>query len=296
MPKRKMFFGAILIFGALIGLAVSIPVYFSPAGIRVESPVVYGQRDGQNLMLDVWKPAKPNGKGLVFILSGNWQSEGEQKLKKWYVAPFLRSGYTIIGLGHVSQPEASVPEIVQDVMRGIRYIRYHSADWGIDAERLGIVGSSSGGHLALCVATMGSEGVPDAEDPVDRCSSRVQAAAVFYPVTDLIRLDDEVYFEEPPTNQQVNFGPHSREPDQWPQIARSVSPLYHVSDELPPVLLSHGDADPFVPIGQSQRFKAAADRIEAGPVELIVHPGRGHGSRAMLVDLFRFCRFFKQHL
>ncbi len=72
---------------------------------------------------------------------------------------------------HVSQPEASVMEIAEEVSRAVRYIRHHARDYGADPQRLGVTGGSAGGHLSLLLATRGGPGPADAADPVDRESS-----------------------------------------------------------------------------------------------------------------------------
>ncbi|HBY62859.1 MAG TPA: alpha/beta hydrolase, partial [Solibacterales bacterium] len=81
------------------------------------------------------------------------------------------------------QPGSTVMEIVDDMNRGIRFIRRNAARYGIDPSRIGVSGGSAGGHLSLMLATRGGPGPQDSPDPVDRESSAVQAVAIFYPVT-----------------------------------------------------------------------------------------------------------------
>ena len=131
---------------------------------------------------------------------------------RWMVAPLLRRGYTIFAVSHLSQPQATVMEIVADVHRGVRFIRHHAKEYGIDPNRIGVAGGSAGGHLSLMLATRGGPGVPDANDPVDRESSAVQAAAVFFPVTDLLNLGDSTENPGdggPPKSFVKAFGPRS---------------------------------------------------------------------------------------
>ena len=80
----------------------------------------------------------------------------------------------------------TIPDIIQDLHRAVRFIRYNAANYGINRGRLGIMGISSGGHLALMVATQGTPGRAEAKDPVDRESSSVQAVACFFPPTDFL--------------------------------------------------------------------------------------------------------------
>ena len=78
-------------------------------------------------------PPSPNGLGIVFIVSGGWRS-GRGEFHPWLMAPLLRRGYTVFAVYHVSQPEATVDEIVADVSRAVRFIRLHAADYGIDPD------------------------------------------------------------------------------------------------------------------------------------------------------------------
>src|SRR5205823_13512724 len=85
-----------------------------------------------------------------------------------------------------SQPRFTIPEILQDMHRATRFIRYHAKDYKIDPDRIGISGASAGGHLSLMQGMAGDLGDPNAKDPVDRVSSRVQAVACFFPPTDFL--------------------------------------------------------------------------------------------------------------
>ncbi len=268
--------------GAIV--AFKIYTYYDPPLSRYERDVLYHLREGRELTYDVMTPENPNGIGLIFLVSGSWQSGRDHRFTRLTTAPFLRRGFTIFALYHLSQPEATVPEVVEDIKLGVRSIRMRADDWEVDPERLGIFGRSSGGHLAMCVATQSED-------------SPVAAAAVFFPVTDLVTLDDEVWYQEIPTHQQVNFGPEADDDTHWPKLARRLSPVYHIDPAtMPPVLIAHGDADPDVPIEQSYRFKERADKLGAGPVELKVRPGEGHSYKRMYLELPDFAQFFEEQL
>src|SRR5439155_3550362 len=99
---------------------------------------------------------------------------------------FLKRGYTVFAVVHGSQPKFTVPEILLDMHRAVRYIRSHAQDFKIEPERIGITGGSAGGHLSLMQGTAGDLGDPKARDPVERVSSRVQAVACFFPATDFL--------------------------------------------------------------------------------------------------------------
>src|SRR5690606_10324927 len=124
---------------------------------------------------DVLTPRRGgNGRGILFLVSGSWKSRPES-VRTWLAAPFVREGFTVFAVCHHSQPEVSVMEIVSDIERAVRHIRHGAAARGLDPDRLGISGGSSGGHLSLMLATKGGPGDPAADDPVERESSEVAA-------------------------------------------------------------------------------------------------------------------------
>lgn len=271
--------------------------YFHPPVVQ-QPGLVYGERHGKDLVFHVLKPERnANGRGVLFMVSGSWKSN-PRSVEPWIVAPLLRRGYTVFGVCHVSQPEASVMEIVSDIQRAVRHIRHHAADWDIDPDQLGISGASSGGHLSLMLATRGGPGDPNAPDPIDRESSAVQAAAVFFPVTDLLNLGESTQNPGdggPPISYVKAFGPNADDMPTWKRTGADVSPIYHTGPDLPPVFIIHGDADTLVPVDQSTRFVETATESGA-TVELIIRRGKPHGWITMIWDLHRFADWYDRYL
>ena len=270
--------------------------YFHPSFER-DDRVIYTQRHGYELGFETFRPEQPNGLGIIVMVSGGWRS-GSDNFRPWMAAPLLRRGYTIFAVWHLSQPEATVMEIVEDVNRAVRLIRHNARDYGVDPNRLGVTGGSAGGHLSLMLATRGGPGSPEAADPVDRESSAVQAVAIFFPVTDLLDLGQSTENPGdggPPKSFVEAFGPEATDMAAWKQIGREMSPIYHVTPDLPPVLIFHGDADTLVPLEQSEWFVARA-RETGATVELVVRPGKQHGWLTMIWDVRRFADWFDRHL
>jgi acetyl esterase/lipase len=271
-------------------------IYFHPSMEKI-SGVSYGQRHGQNLTLDVLRPAKSNGIGILIMVSGGWKSSAGS-FRPWIAAPLLRHGYTVFAVYHIPQPQATVMEITEDVNRAVRFVRHNARQYGIDARRLGVTGGSAGGHLSLMVATRGGPGPADAADPIDRESSAVQAVAIFYPVTDLLNLGkstENLGDGGPPKSFVKAFGPQSTNLAVWKVIGHEMSPIYYVNSNLPPSLIYHGDADTLVPLDQSERFQSEARKL-GRTVELVVHHGGMHGWYSMVWDLRRFADWFDLYL
>jgi acetyl esterase/lipase len=261
-----------------------------PAFNRKED-VIYARKFGTALTMDVFTPkSKSNGAGVVFAVSGGFRSSHDA-INPFVLRPLLDRGYTVFAVVHGSQPRFTVPEIIADMNRAVRFIRYHAKDYGIDKSRIGITGASAGGHLSLMLGTAGSEGDPNAKDPVDRESSRVQAVACLFPPADLLN------YGEPPkemlhaTDHNLPFRPAfdyyelDKKTNVWVpitdterlrEITRQISPITHVSADDPPTLIIHGDADVLVPIQQSHLF--VKKMLSAGvQTKLVIKKGAGHG-------------------
>ena len=281
---------------ALTALAAGVWLYYHPSLTSVQR-VTYGQRHGHELSYDVVRPENPNGLGVALMVSGSWKS-GTNSFRPWMTAPLLRRGYTILAVYHVSQPEATVAEIFEDVSRAIRHIRHHAQEHGIDPKRLGVTGGSAGGHLSLLLATRGGPGLAQTADPIDRESCAVQAVAIFYPVTDLLNLGnstENLHDGGPPKSFVKAFRPQPNGLTNWVDIGKPLSPIFHLHPGVAPTLIYHGDADTLVPLDQSQRYQSRAREI-GSTVELVVHPGGKHGWLTMLWDIHHFADWFDLHL
>ena len=138
-----------------------------PAFTRNE--VIYGRKFGTALTADVIQPAKPNGYGVVAMISGGFFSSHDS-ISPAFFRPLLERGYTVFAVVHGSQPKFTIPEITGDVHRALRFIRHHAKEYGVKPAQLGIMGASAGGHLSLTLGTQGQPGDPASKDPVDRKS------------------------------------------------------------------------------------------------------------------------------
>lgn len=241
--------------------------------------VIYTKHDGVALTMDVFVPEKPNGIGVLWMVSGGWVSN-HNSISPQIAQIFTKHGMTVFQVVHGTQPRFKLPEIVKDIHRAVRFVRANAGTYGVDPNRLAISGGSAGGHLSLMMGAYGAPGEPNAKDPVDRQSSRVQAVACFYPPTDFLNYGKEgswAYDSGPLKVYWPAFGITEKTTrEELEALGKSTSPIYGDLAHMPPTLIIHGDADTLVPLQQSQRF---VDQLKAAkvPLELDVRPGKGHG-------------------
>jgi acetyl esterase/lipase len=273
--------------------------------------VIYGRKFGTALTMDVFTPKdkeKANGAGVIFCVSGGFFS-AKESINPAVCGEFVKRGYVVFAVVHGSQPKFTIPEILTDMHRAVRFIRHHAKEYGVDPERLGISGGSAGGHLSLMQGCAPKPGDPKAKDPVDRESSKVAAVACFFPPTDFLNYgkDGEVAlgtgvlsgfkppfdFHEfdPKAGKFVAVSDDKKRQD----IGKAISPASHVTKESAPALIIHGDKDTLVPIQQAERIieKLKAEKV---PCKLVVKPGAAHGWAGMDKDLAVFADWFDEHL
>jgi acetyl esterase/lipase len=242
--------------------------------------VVYSESFGIGLLVDIFVPKEnANGLAVIDVVSGAWHSDAG-KLRDHERAQmfniYCSRGYTIFGIRPGSVTKFTGDEMLDHVRTGIRYVKSRADEFGIDPDRLGLVGASAGGHLALLSTVHAEDGDPESKDPLRKFDSRVKAAAVFFPPTDFLEWGEG----EPDYSGSIghlffNGGVDGQPEANVLETAKRLSPLHNIPDTTPPYLLIHGDADPMVPLNQSKKFVDAVNE-KGGKAELIVKPGGGH--------------------
>lgn len=297
-----------LLLALLAAAAVAAPALAQAPKFDRKEDVIYGRKWGTALTLDVFTPKeKPNGAGVIFCVSGGWFSSHDN-INLGFVAEFLKRGYVCFAVVHGSQPKFTIPEVLEDMHRAVRYVRHHAKEYGVDPDRLGITGGSAGGHLSLMMGTTGKDGDPKAKDPVDRESSKVAAVGCFFPPTDFLNYgkDGAVmlgrgllegfkapfdFTELDPLTRSFNL---VSDETKRRAIGKQISPVYHVSKTSAPALIIHGDKDALVPIQQAERIikRYKAEGVEC---ELVVKAGGAHGWPGIDKDLVTVADWFDKH-
>jgi len=271
--------------------------------------VIYGRKFGTALTMDVFVPKeKQNGAAVIFCVSGGWFSSKES-VNVGFVQEFLNRGYVCFAVLHGSQPKYSIPEVLEDQHRAVRYIRTNAKKYAIDPERLGISGASAGGHLSLMQGCAPKPGDPNAKDPVNKESSKVAAVACFFPPTDFMNYGKEgelaigsgtlTNFKAPFDFTELDKKTKSfvliTDAAKRKEISKAISPITHVSKDSAPALILHGDKDVLVPLQQAESMIEKLKGAEV-PCELVIKKGQAHGWATMGEDMKLLADWFDKHL
>ena len=295
-------------FLAAVAVVALAPSAFAQPNYTRTEDVIYGRKHGLAMTMDVFAPKeKANGKGIIFCVSGGWVSNkpGGPGLAQ----PLIDRGYTVFAVVHGSQPKFTIPEVLEDMHRAVRFIKHNAKKYTVDPDLLGISGGSAGGHLSLMQGCAPKDGNPKATDPVERQSSKVAAVACFFPPTDFLNYGKEgevalgdgtlkgfrppfdFWEREKGTNKLVVIEDQERRK----AIGKQISPVYHVTKDSAPALIVHGDADLLVPIQQAELVIAKLKDSKVS-CELVVKKGLAHGWAGMDKDVVTLADWFDKYL
>lgn len=238
--------------------------------VQDERDVEFGKGGDTALKLDVYKPAGKADKprpAVIFIHGGGWHSG--DKRKATLADEFTKRGYVYVSVNYRLSGEAPYPAAVEDCKCAVRWLRANAKAYDVDPDRLGVFGTSAGGHLALMVGLAdGIEGEGGHKEP----SSKVKAVCSWFGPADFTKGAGE--FEGGSARVLERFiGVSFKEK---PDVYKEASPVTHASKDDPPVLMIHGDKDATVPIGQSQAMEKALKDVGMD-VAFITVKNAGHG-------------------
>jgi acetyl esterase/lipase len=238
------------------------PVLLWPDG----APGAVGTDDADRPEVRIYPPESSRNGACVVICPGGGYGVLATDHEGHQIAGWLNTiGVTGVVLKYRLGPRYRHPAPLQDVQRAMRYVRAHADDLQIDADRVGVMGFSAGGHLASTISTHFDNGDPDSSDPIERESCRPDFAILAYPVISF-------------TAKFAHLGSARNllgdNPD--PELLKSLSNETQVTAETPPTFLFHTSEDDGVPVKNSLAYFQAL--IEHGvPAELHVYQMGPHG-------------------
>lgn len=240
--------------------------------------------------LDLYYPEQGEGPFplLLYIHGGGWRMGTRRICFLDCIIGAVEHGYAVASMDYRLVPGVCFPEFLYDVKTAVRWARANAAEYRLDSERIGAIGDSAGGTLALLLGfTAGMPGWGDEHYGWSGVSDAVQAVCAMYAPT-VLDGDEEAWLRENGLRRRIvgdgkadvygeAFGTADRE------TLRRVSPVSLVHPDIPPVLLQHGRADALVPC-QHSIFLARRIETLCSPdrVQLRLYPERDHGDRLFL--------------
>ena len=250
-----------------------------PPALKVEllwpggAPGALGDEDTDRPNLTIYLPHANEAHSAVIVCPGGGYGmlavdhEGKQ------IADWLNArGVAAFVLRYRLGPKYHHPIELGDAQRALRFVRYHAADYGIAADKIGIWGFSAGGHLASTAGTHFDSGNPSASDPVDRVGSRPDFMILAYPVISL----NTPYVHRGSLRNLLGDNPD-------PQLVASLSNETQVTPQTPPAFLFHTTTDSGVPVENSVLFYLAL-RKAGVPAEMHIYEQGPHGVGLALFD------------
>jgi len=210
---------------------------------EIQSDVVYAERGDLELKLDL---ALPDGPGsmrpaMVCIHGGGWRS-GSRKAYQGLIRKLARQGVVAASIEYRLTGVAPWPAQIEDVTSAIRFLATNATEYGIDAERMGVLGASAGGHLSLMAGAM----------PAERDEThRLRCIVNYFGPVDLVNVKNP---EQVRGYLEPLIG--GRLEDRTSQL-KIISPVTYIDRTDPPVLTFHGTADPLVRFNQAEILHAA---------------------------------------
>ncbi len=236
---------------------------------RVEPDMVYLDAGGWQGRVDLYLPRRSPGPLPTALLfhGGGWVTGNKNEIAL-DVLPYLALGFAVVNVDYRVAKIARAPAAVEDARCALRWVIRHAPQYGFDANKLVLIGSSAGAHLALMSAlappSAGFDRLCPGDEPL-----KVAAVVNFFGVVDVAEL---LALPQP---RDFALGWLGDAPDRE-ALAKRVSPIAYVGGGAPAILTLHGDADPVVPYSQSVRLHAALQHAGV-PNRLIAIRGGGHG-------------------
>ena len=232
------------------------------------APGAKGNDDADKPTLTIYLPKGENATktGVVIAPGGGYAHLAMEKEGEAYALWLNQHGVAAFVLKYRLGPVYHYPVELEDAQRAMRYVRANAAEFGVDPGRIGMWGSSAGGHLTATAGTKYGPGNPEAADPLDRVSSRPDFLILAYPVITL---------EAPYAHVGSREYLLGDTPD--PALVASLSAETQVTKDTPPTFLFATTDDKTVPVMNSVMFYEAL--VKAGvPAEMHLFQHGAHGA------------------
>ena len=255
-------------------LASCCTTSYSLAQVQRTNDIEYARVGNHELLLDLYLPTQETPPLIVWVHGGAWRSGSKAKMPLGFL---VEQGYAVASVDYRLSGTAKFPAQVHDCKAAIRFLRGNADKYGFNATKLGITGSSAGGHLVAEIGvTNGHEALEGTVGDYNKQSSDVHAIVDLYGPTNFMTILKQstphgLGVRVPALDLLLGDGPEKK-----PELARLASPVFHVDKSDVPLLLIHGDQDPQVPINQSHELHAKYKALDLDVQFEVVHGG-AHG-------------------
>lgn len=222
------------------------------------------RKERLDLYLPPARPAGTRSPGIVIIHGGGWTGGTKSAGRELNIGTTLaKAGYVCVSIDYRLEASGRWPMNVHDCKNAVRYLRKNAAKYDLNPERIGVIGGSAGGHLALMLGVTDGIRELEPEAPYLGVSSRVQAVVDLYGIADVRTWH----------GGNSVFGDKATITDADRALA---SPVTHLTrKDLPPILILHGDRDTTVDIDQSRDLDKRLTELKREH-QFVVLPGAGH--------------------
>ncbi len=279
------------------------PAPDAPDGTKVIRDIDYVQTPQGPRSLDIYLPESDSPLPvLLHIHGGGWEIGNKNAVRIYNWQNFAQHGYAVVTIDYRLSGVAIHPAQIHDCKAAVRWIRKNAEQYNFDATRIGVMGSSAGGHLSALIGT--SAGIDALEGKLepgdDQHIGPVQAVVDFAGPSDFSQMEAQRlrfgYKLDARNSIATRFlgGKFSDVPDQ----VQSVNPINYIKPGMPPFLIVHGEKDHVVPLGQAQILHEAL--LSSGnESELVIVKDAGHTSVPMFCTdeiTEKVKHFLDQHL
>jgi acetyl esterase/lipase len=278
----------------------------------LQQDLVYGQnpKSGKALLADLWQPqpGKPRtGLGVIYIHGGGWRIGYKDMGTRTFFQRLVGQGHVVSDIAYTLSPQADIPTMVTEINQAILWMKEKSNAFGVNPERIVLMGASAGGHLALLAAYTPNH--PAFQPfPPDTSDTSVRGVVAYYPLVDFLTLPTHA-------RELVNLSPNpidkaahammaslfmlkaedlerednsdteflkrymaeivGGDPEEILETYRLLSPIHHVGPHCPPTLLLQGSDDVLVLASEVRRLHR---KLQAAviPVVMIEFPHTEH--------------------
>ncbi len=285
---------------------------------RRQADIVYGENPaGVELLADLWLPNEAiarSGQGLIYVHGGAWKRGDKDMRTRTFFRRLAGEGHVVMDIAYTLGEGTPLDVMVGDVKRAIVWQKAHAAEYGVDPDRIVLIGGSAGAHLALVSAYTPNHPAfrPGPEDG----DTSVRAVVAYYPPTDLegmyertqtayghlldaeqqdMRLKDKALFTtfdalgflpDRPNGGRKNYIAHllGGSPDDTPQAYALLSPIRLLGPHCPPTLLLQGTED-FFQFAPPVRQLHQDLKVAGIPAVLIEYPHADHAFDLVLPQI-----------